>query len=221
MARLTKRYIAGRGWRKYPALKIRTADGKGLFLHGETPVRRGRGMGPLGGAIIPISVGSGLRPHGTGFFQDIDKGFKKAGKDIKKGWDRGVRDTGRFLKSPAFKRVVREVRNVASPIVRKMIPELISRGADATALIPGVGPAIQPFAKALTPLATKGVLKGLDMGEELAKKHGYGSAIESVKYTKRQQGKQNQRRAMDMRDLNTFARVAQSAPMRGKGLRPL
>jgi len=206
MARLTKKYVAGKGWTNFPALKVRDASGQGLYVFGERQMRSNRG--------------SGIKPFGTGltiqggnaksFFKSIDKGFK-----------RGARDIGRFLTSKPFKRVVREVRNVASPIVRKMIPELLSRGADATALIPGVGPAVQPFAKALTPLATKGVLKGLDLGEAYAQKKGYGNAIDAVKYTKKQLGKQNQRRALDMRELNTFARVAQSAPIKGRGLRPL
>jgi len=209
MARLTKRYIAGKGWGTYPACKMRGPDGQGLFVFGERPVRRGQGITPFGGGIKPF--GTGVQGgNAKSFFKSIDKGFK-----------RGARDIGRFLTSKPFKRVVREVRNVASPIVRKMIPELLSRGADATALIPGVGPAVQPFAKALTPLATKGVLKGLDLGEAYAQKKGYGSSIDAVKYTKKQLGKQNQRRALDMRELNTFARVAQSAPIKGRGLRPL
>jgi hypothetical protein len=207
MPRLTKKYIAGKGWGKYPALKVRGPDGQGLFLFGERPLRRG----PGGQGIKPFGTGIGpLGGDAKSFFKGIEKGFQKVGRDTKK-----------FLTSKPFKSAIRLIRNTASPIVRKMIPELISRGADATALIPGVGPAVQPFAKALTPLATKGVLKGLDLGEDLAKKHGYGNPLEAVKYTKAQLGKQNHRRALDMRDLDTFARVAQSAPIRGRGLRPL
>ncbi len=211
MARLTKKYVAGRGWTNCPALKVRGPSGQGLFLFGEKPMRRGQGIGPLGSGIKPFGTGMSMQGGSAkSFFKGIEKGFQRAGRDTKK-----------FLTSKPFKSAIRLIRNTASPIIRKMIPELISRGADATALIPGVGPAVQPFAKALSPLATKGVLKGLDLGEKFAESKGYGNPLEAVKYTKRQLGKQNHRRALDMRDLNTFARVAVSAPIRGRGLRPL
>lgn len=216
--KLQKRYIAGRhGWRKMPSVMVRTPEGKGLYVPG-TARRRGCGLYVAGtGLYVPGTAGDGI-------FKDIGKAFKKGTQAVGRTFSRGARDVGRFLTAPATKAVIRQIRKTASPFVRQMIPQLLGQAAEASALIPGVGTAVAPVAKSLTPLATKGALKLLDLGEAAAEKRGYGSAIDAVKYKKSQLGKQNQRRAMDMRELNVYSRVAQSAPIRGKsgrGLMPL
>ena len=251
--KLEKRYICGRGWMKCPAVSVRTPEGKGLFIPGErTPrggalplaaiaapvvasaaaplvergVREGmKGLEKLlsGKGITP--AGTGLRPAGTGM--QVAGAGKDFFKDLGKTLSKGVKTVGKFLNKPGTKAVIRQLRKSGSPLLRSLIPGLVSTGAQSTALIPGVGSAIAPVAQAAAPLATKGILKGLDVAEKEAEKRGFayrsgrGMPIDAHKLKKKQLGKDNQRMSMDMRSINVYPRVAQSAPMRGKGLRPL
>ena len=128
--------------------------GQGMFTFGEDPrqtIKRAMMM-----------RGNGMGPHGAGFFEDLGKAFKKGAKSVEK-----------FVKAPATKAVIKQVRKVGSPFVKKGIEKGIEALPGLLAMNPKTAP-LAPVAQIAGPMATKGILKGLEMGEAQAEKAGYG-----------------------------------------------
>ena len=76
-------------------------------------------------------------------------------------------------KAPATKAVIKKVRQVGSPFVKKGVEKGIQALPGLLAMNPKTA-ALAPVAQMAGPMATKGILKGLEMGEAQAEKAGYG-----------------------------------------------
>lgn len=132
----------------------KTPQGQGMFTFGEDPrqtIKRAMMM-----------RGKGMGPHGAGFFEDIGKAISKGTKAVVK-----------FVKAPATKAVIKQVRQVGSPFVKKGVEKGIQALPGLLAMNPKTA-ALAPVAQMAGPMATKGILKGLEMGEAQAEKAGYG-----------------------------------------------
>ncbi len=129
-------------------------QGQGMFTFGEDPRRTvKRAM---------MMRGKGMGPHGAGFFEDLGKSISKGAKAVAK-----------FVKAPATKAVIKEVRKVGSPFVKKGVEKGMEALPGLLAMNPKTA-ALAPVAQMAGPMATKGILKGLEMGEAQAEKAGYG-----------------------------------------------
>ena len=132
----------------------KTPNGKGMFTFGEDPRRTvKRAM---------MMRGNGCGPHGAGLFEDLGKAIKKGAKAVEK-----------FVKAPATKAVIKQVRQVGSPFVKKGVEKGMEALPGLLAMNPKTA-ALAPVAQMAGPMATKGILKGLEMGEAQAEKAGYG-----------------------------------------------
>jgi hypothetical protein len=132
----------------------KTPQGQGMFTFGEDPRRTiKRAM---------MMRGNGMGPHGAGFFEDLGKAIKTGTKAVEK-----------FVKAPATKAVIKKVRQVGSPFVKKGVEKGIQALPGLLAMNPKTA-ALAPVAQMAGPMATKGILKGLEMGEAQAEKAGYG-----------------------------------------------
>lgn len=129
-------------------------QGQGMFTFGEDPRRTiKRAM---------MMRGNGMGPHGAGFFEDIGKAIKKGTKAVEK-----------FVKAPATKAVIKQIRKTGSPFVKKGVEKGMEALPGLLAMNPKTA-ALAPVAQMAGPMATKGILKGLEMGEAQAEKAGYG-----------------------------------------------
>lgn len=132
----------------------KSPKGQGMFTFGEDPrqtIKRAMMM-----------RGNGCGPHGAGFFEDLGKAIKQ-----------GTKAVANFVKAPATKAVIKEVRKVGSPFVKKGVEKGIEALPGLLAMNPKTA-ALAPVAQMAGPMATKGILKGLEMGEAQAEKAGYG-----------------------------------------------
>lgn len=199
----------------------KTPQGQGMFTFGEDPrqtIKRAMMM-----------RGKGMNPHGAGFLKDIGKAFEKTAKTITK-----------IAKAPATKKIIKAIRKTGSPFVRSAL----SKGMEALPGLLAMNPktaALAPVAQMATPLAKKGITKGLDLAESQAEKHGYGyqaskmgrglydqapkgGAIQrndGLKYKRNQFGKYNHRRTITQETFKKLPHIAVGARVHGAGLKPL